>query len=46
MPGYEATVVYERIGLVCPHCKLLLRNAVQTDEGARLCQSCFIEIAW
>jgi len=32
MPGYEAAVVYERIGLVCPHCKLLLRKAVKTDE--------------
>jgi len=46
MPGYGAVVVYERVGLVCPHCKLLLRNAVQTEEGIRLCQSCFEEIAW
>ena len=46
MPGYGAVVVYERVGLVCPHCKLLLRNAVQTEEGIRLCQSCFKEIAW
>ena len=25
----------------CPFCKLLLRNAVQTSEGDRLCESCF-----
>ena len=46
MPGYRVPVVYERAGLVCAHCKLLLRNAVQTEEGVRLCQSCFKEIAW
>jgi len=46
MPGYEASAVSERVGLVCPHCKLLLRDAVQTEEGVRLCQSCFKEIAW
>jgi len=46
MPGYEASAVCERVGLVCPHCKLILRDAVQTDEGVRLCQSCFKEITW
>jgi len=46
MPGYRASAVCERVDLECPHCKLLLRNAVQTDEGDRLCQSCFQEIAW
>ena len=25
----------------CPHCKLLLRSAVQTSEGDRLCEDCF-----
>ena len=25
----------------CPHCKLLLRSAVQTSEGDRLCEQCF-----
>lgn len=29
----------------CPHCKLLLRNAVQTSEGDRLCELCFKTIA-
>lgn len=46
MPGYAVSVIYERAELVCAHCKLLLRNAVQTDEGVRLLQSCFKEIAW
>ena len=32
-------------GYYCPHCELLLRNAVQTTEGDRLCQACFKEIA-
>ena len=45
MPGYRAVPVHERAGLVCPHCELLLRSAVQTDDGVRLCQSCFKEIA-
>ena len=29
----------------CPLCKLLLRNAVQTSEGDRLCEECFKTIA-
>ena len=29
----------------CPLCKLLLRNAVQTSEGDRLCEECFKSIA-
>jgi protein-disulfide isomerase len=29
----------------CPHCKKLLKNAVQTSEGDRLCHVCFEEIA-
>ena len=29
----------------CPLCKLLLRNAVQTSEGDRLCEVCFKTIA-
>jgi len=45
MPGYGATAVDKKLGLVCPHCKLLLRSAVQTAEGVRLCESCFKEIA-
>ena len=29
----------------CPHCQLLLRSAVQTSDGDRLCESCFKTIA-
>ena len=25
----------------CPHCKLILRSAVQTSDGDRLCEPCF-----
>ena len=45
MPGHGAAAVDRKLGLVCPHCKLLLRNAVQTHEGERLCESCFQDIA-
>lgn len=46
MPGYQATPVdATKDGFSCPHCKLILREAVQTDEGVRLCHSCFKEIA-
>ena len=29
----------------CPHCEKLLREAVQTKSGDRLCESCFKSIA-
>ena len=29
----------------CPHCKKLLKNAVQTSDGDRLCDACFEEIS-
>ena len=33
-----------REGLICPYCKLLLKDAVQTSEtGQRLCKECFEE---
>ena len=38
------TVEAVRKELYCPHCKFILRDAVQTDNGTRLCQGCFEEI--
>lgn len=29
---------------VCPHCKLILEEPIQTDEGIRLCKSCLQDI--
>jgi len=43
MPGYE-TAEPQSAALICPECKLLLRDAVQTDDGIRLCESCFEQI--
>ena len=44
MPGYDAkTVEPLKAALVCPECNLLLRDAVQTDDGIRLCRTCFTE---
>jgi len=45
MPGYEVTPVEPlKVGLVCGECQLLLRDAVQTEEGDRLCRTCYEEI--
>ena len=47
MPGFAATPVDTstvKSGLSCPHCELLLKDPVQTEEGLRLCRSCFDEI--
>ena len=45
MPGYEVTPVEPlKAGLVCGECQLLLREAVQTEEGDRLCRTCYEEI--
>lgn len=43
MSGYSAVAVDKasRPGLECPHCRHFLREAVQTEEGLRLCKSCF-----
>ena len=42
MPGHEAkTVEPLKAALVCPECNLLLRDAVQTGDGIRLCETCF-----
>jgi hypothetical protein len=29
---------------VCPHCRLILEEPMQTEEGVRLCKSCLLEI--
>lgn len=46
MSGYSAVAVDRaaRPGLECPHCRHFLREAVQTEEGLRLCKSCFKQI--
>lgn len=45
MPGWEVTPVEPlKPGLLCSECNLLLRDPVQTDEGDRLCRSCFHEL--
>ena len=45
MPGYNAkTVELLKGALVCPECDMLLRDAVQTGDGVRLCETCFEQI--
>ena len=46
MPGYSDVVPVEPLkpGLLCLECKFLLRDPVQTDEGDRLCRSCYDKI--
>ena len=49
MPGYRARAIGslsadDLRSLVCPYCRLLLRNAVQTrEDGIRLCLSCYMD---
>ena len=49
MPGYRARAIGslsadDLRSLVCPYCRLLLRNAVQTrEDGIRLCLSCHMD---
>ena len=46
MPGYKAVVPSGSKGrLLCPECKLVLRDPVQTVEGVRLCKTCYDSIA-
>ena len=44
--GYRAVCVEgePKAGLTCIHCKDLLRSPVQTEEGHRLCKTCFYAI--
>ena len=45
MPGYRYTPTEAtKKSNVCPHCRLLLRDAVQTEEGYRLCHDCCLAI--
>lgn len=46
MPGYDVIAAEgTKAGLVCPECNLILKAAVQTPEGDRLCESCYEAIA-
>ena len=46
MCGYGIiTVLDAKIGLVCPECSHLVKEAVQTPDGVRLCKSCYESIA-
>ena len=44
MPGYKLKIngEYARLeSLQCPFCHLILRDALQTEQGIRLCASCY-----
>ena len=46
MPGFDVlTTQLAKSGLICPECSLLVKEAVQTPEGVRLCKSCYDELA-
>ena len=46
MPGYDIkTPESAKVTLICPECNLLLKDAVQTGDGIRLCESCYKDIA-
>ena len=46
MPGYNIVLSSgTKVRLLCPECKLLLREPVQTTEGIRLCKTCYDAIA-
>ena len=46
MPGFKVIAAEVlKSGLVCPECDLVLKEAVQTPEGNRLCESCYQAIA-
>ena len=43
MAGYDLQIngVYARLEeLLCSSCNLIMKDAVQTEEGDRLCKSC------
>ena len=47
MPGYDLEINGEYAhldSLLCPSCKLILRDAIQTEEGVRLCKTCYDSI--
>ena len=42
MPGYDVIAAHgTKSGLLCAECSLVLKEAVQTREGIRLCESCY-----
>jgi len=42
MAGYQVDTVDEaKAGLICSECGFILREAVQTFDGLRLCMGCF-----
>ena len=45
--GYSFELVEpdHKSGLLCAECGLILKEAVQTEEGVRLCHGCYEEIA-
>ena len=46
MPGYDIkTPESAKVTLICPECNQLLKDAVQTGDGIRLCESCYKDIA-
>ena len=46
MPGFAVlTTQLAKSGLICPECSLLVKEAVQTPDGVRLCKSCYDELA-
>ncbi len=46
MPGYDLRPVGDvKPSLLCNECNLILKDAVQTYEGYRLCKECFDAIA-
>ena len=46
MPGFSSFFLAKKAKacLLCPHCRLILRDAVQTEDGDRLCSDCLEEI--
>ena len=46
MPGHKEVSPVEPLksGLKCLECRLLLKDPVQTEEGDRLCRSCYEDI--
>ena len=42
-PGYSLETVDKDVknGLLCSECTFILKDAVQTSDGIRLCQVCF-----
>ena len=45
--GYAVEALDSEVkgGLVCSECSFVLKEAVQTSDGIRLCQVCFDSIA-